>query len=386
MERYEGISRSPDSKRLATIGPSPAVQYSLRVSACRQRVHKYTPGNLFLAVAAAAPCSPVQCLVPISPLEMLSTVTPSSSIRTPTLRKNVQMICSQASRSSIAVAPSICIYEVQPPLECASSLAVIQVHSRGIPDGLPGPLPPLPLTLGLQSQKLNAFQVDTNSPAHTVRPPRLPPICMNKLTERITYLSRPIGTVRQPNNDLASPNWDCLTTKYPSIPTWGYNIWIEPLCAFFKYMRNPLVSWECPDGPSSGSPADPENAGYNYTSSPLHSEKPSSYAVVWAHIRNRSLAMGFRWLVWRNGIQLAQMARSPHNDPIWSSNQVLTVRLDNGNPESYLVATLEPSGLLYFPFGADTQSGIAAPLLHRWLVLSRSCWPPKAIAETPNHP
>jgi hypothetical protein len=163
--------------------PSPAVQYSLHVSACRQRLHEYTLGNLFLAIAAAARCSPVQGLVPISPLEMLSTVTPSSPVRTPTLRKNVQTTCSLASRSSIAVAPSICIYEVQPPSERASSLAVIQVHSRGIPDGLPGPLPPLPLTLGLQSQKSNALQVDARNPGlvprlslHlTVYPPRLPP-------------------------------------------------------------------------------------------------------------------------------------------------------------------------------------------------------------------
>jgi len=49
------------------------------------------------ATTAAAPCSPVQCLVPISPLEMLSTVTPSSPIRTPTLRKNVQTTSSLAS-------------------------------------------------------------------------------------------------------------------------------------------------------------------------------------------------------------------------------------------------------------------------------------------------
>jgi len=111
--------------------PSPAVQYSLRVSECRQSLHQYTVENLFLAVTAAAPCSPVQCLVPISPFEMLSTLTPSSPIRTPTLRKNFQMTCSLASRSSIAVAPSIGIYEVQPSSERASSLAVIQVHSRG---------------------------------------------------------------------------------------------------------------------------------------------------------------------------------------------------------------------------------------------------------------
>jgi hypothetical protein len=144
--------------------PSPAVQYSLHVLVCRQCLHEYTLGNLVLAVAAAAPCSLVQYLVPISPLEMLSTVTPGSPTRTSTHKKNVQTTCSLASRSSIAVAPSSCIYEVQPPWEHASSLAVIQVHSRGIPDSMPGPLPPLPPTLGLQSQKSNALQVDARIP------------------------------------------------------------------------------------------------------------------------------------------------------------------------------------------------------------------------------
>jgi len=56
------------------------------------------------------------------------------------------------------------------------------------------------------------------------------------------------------------------------------------------------------------------------------------------------------------------MALSPHNDPIRSSNQVITA---NGNRELYLLATLEHLGLLYFPFGAATRSAIAAPQLHQ---------------------
>ena len=149
------------------------------------------------ASTAAAPCSPVQCLVPISgsPLDMLSTVTYSSPIVTPTLRKRVQTTSSLASRSSKALVPSIEISGSPPPAsEHASSLAVIQVHSRGIPDGLPGPLPPLVLTLGLQSQKSNALLVDANSPAHSASTAAAT-MCTNKLTERITYLSHPIGTV-----------------------------------------------------------------------------------------------------------------------------------------------------------------------------------------------
>jgi len=59
------------------------------------------------------------------------------------------------------------------------------------------------------------------------------------------------------------------------------------------------------------------------------------------------------------------MALAPHNDPIRSSNPVPKVINDNSSSESYLLATLEPSRLLYFPFGAATRSAIAAPLLHR---------------------
>jgi len=241
--------------------PSSAFQYSLRVSECRQRLHEYTIGNLFLAVAAAASCSPVQCLVPISPLEKLSTVTPSSPIWTPTLRKNVQTTSSLASWLSKALAPSIWISGTPPPpSEHASSLAVIQVHSRGIPDGLPGALPPLPLTLGLQSQMSNALQVEVHSPAHSVRPPRLPPMCTNQLTERITYLSHPIGTVWQPITFLPHPIgavWQSNT-----IHSHVRIRHINKSSARLKYMLNPPVSWECPDGPCSGSPVDPGNPGY----------------------------------------------------------------------------------------------------------------------------
>ena len=39
------------------------------------------------------------------------------------------------------------------------------------------------------------------------------------------------------------------------------------------------------------------------------------------------------------------MALSPHDDPIWSSNQVAQAIIDNGNHESYLLATLQLSEL-----------------------------------------
>jgi hypothetical protein len=49
---------------------------------------------------------------------------------------------------------------------------------------------------------------------------------------------------------------------------------------------------------------------------------------------------------------------SLHN-PIRSSNQVIIV---NRTRELYLLATLEHSGLLYFPIEAATRSMITAPL------------------------
>jgi len=90
-----------------------------------------------------------------------STVAPSSPVQSPTLRKNVQTTSSLASRSSKAFAPSIEISKSSlPPSEYVSSLGMIMVHSRGIPDGLPGPLPPLPITPESQSQIANTLQVD----------------------------------------------------------------------------------------------------------------------------------------------------------------------------------------------------------------------------------
>jgi len=48
MEQYEGISRSQDLKRFASIGPRPAVSYSLHVSECRLQSFKVRiVGTLF---------------------------------------------------------------------------------------------------------------------------------------------------------------------------------------------------------------------------------------------------------------------------------------------------------------------------------------------------
>ena len=107
IERYEGISSTPDLKLFASIMPSPTVPYSIHVSMRRQCLHQYTLGCLFQAAATATPILPVHCVLPISPLEMLSMVTPSSPVQSPTLRKNVQMTSSLASISSKALVPTI---------------------------------------------------------------------------------------------------------------------------------------------------------------------------------------------------------------------------------------------------------------------------------------
>jgi len=125
--------------------------------------------------------------------------------------------------------------------------------SGGIPDGLRRPLPPLPLTLGLQSQLLNAVKVDVNSPAHCASTAAAT-MCTPKFTQRITHLSLQIGTVWQPN------------TAHSYVGIWHIN-WTS---VHLKYMLNPLVSWDFPDGPSS-SPVDPENPGYKSKSSLLQS-------------------------------------------------------------------------------------------------------------------
>jgi len=105
--------------------PSPTVQDSGHVSVCRLQSFKVC----ISATSAAALWAPVSYLVPISLLEMLFTVTPSCPIWTPTLGKIPQTTSSMASWWSIAVGQSIGIFDVQPPSECASTLAVIHVYS-----------------------------------------------------------------------------------------------------------------------------------------------------------------------------------------------------------------------------------------------------------------
>ena len=208
--RESGFKRFRPCKSQAPPSGTPFVSWRAGSSHSRSALSVHASA----ATTAAAPCSPVQCLVPIPPLEMLSMVTPSSPIQTPTLRRNVQMTSSLAGWSSKALAPTISISgTTPPPSEHASSLAVIEVHTWGMLDAMPSPLPPCPLTLRLQSQKLNALQVNANSPAHTLCPPWLPPcVQISSLSE-----SHPCHT------QLGLTDYQIL-----SIPTSGYDTSIEP--------------------------------------------------------------------------------------------------------------------------------------------------------------
>jgi len=98
-------------------------------------------------------------------------------------------------------------------------------------------LPPLPLTLGLQSQKSNPLQVDANSPAHTVRPPRLPP-CV-----RIRSLSE---------SHTCHTQCGLSDNQILSIPTWGYDTSIEPLRA----LNTCCIRWS-PDSAQTVHPVAP---------------------------------------------------------------------------------------------------------------------------------
>ena len=132
---------------------------------------------------------------------------PDTCIRALTFRKNFRTTSSMGSGSSTVVALRSRISGAPPPPpEHASCLTMIQVHSHGIPDDLPGPLPRLPLTLRLQRQQSNALQVDAGIPRLVTRQllslsslngvtTAAATMCTKYLTDRITYLSRPVGTV-----------------------------------------------------------------------------------------------------------------------------------------------------------------------------------------------
>jgi hypothetical protein len=108
MERYEGISSSPDVKWFTNAtAKSCWLVLPLCVSEPTTLTRVYILRCLVLAIAAAALCSTVQCLVPISLLEIHSMVTANSLGRIPPLGTMVQTTCSLPHRWSIVVASII---------------------------------------------------------------------------------------------------------------------------------------------------------------------------------------------------------------------------------------------------------------------------------------
>jgi len=154
---------------------------------------------------------PTQYLVPIVLQEMLSMVTPSSPVQTPTIRKNVQTTFSLASRSSNALPLSILVFRTLLAYsDHTTSLDGFQVHSRGLPDGLPGPLPPLALTLGLQSLLSHVLQVDARIPGLVPRRLLLVSSLHGVSSAASTAAYKQAYSV---NHILVISNWACLTTK-----------------------------------------------------------------------------------------------------------------------------------------------------------------------------
>jgi hypothetical protein len=68
----------------------------------------------------------------------------------------------------------------------------------------------------------------------------------------------------------------------------------------------------------------------------------------YGHIRIRSSAISFVDLFDEMGESWRRWL-SPHNDLIWSSNKVPKVIIDNSSSKSYLLATLEYSGVIILP-------------------------------------
>ena len=93
-----------------------------------------------------------------SPSVMPSTVARSSTVQSPNLRKNVPTTC------SLAVDRQRQLFRVFECLGCGHLFRItsppspwILVHSRDISDALPGPLPPLPPSLGFTEPKVDRF-------------------------------------------------------------------------------------------------------------------------------------------------------------------------------------------------------------------------------------
>jgi len=158
---------------------------------------------------------------------------------------------------------------------------------------------------------LDWYQVNSyQSPAHTVCPMQLQPHCTNKLTQWVTFLLHPIGTVWQPilpcltqlelsnNQKTPIPQWGYITSiESPhTISTW----WIGWSPESAQTVHPPVTQWIL------WIPATMQCALHFIPTIPL-------YVTSYVHFPIHSLVISFCWLVRPNRILLVQMAFSPPN-------------------------------------------------------------------------
>jgi len=164
MEQQGGLSRNTDSKGFATIGRCPSIWHSLRVSACQQMSLKDPFWMLFCHNYRH--CSMLAC--PLCGIYLTHHQWGLARSLQAALDDLPTFGGTSIRSSHWPVDRQIQWLQVFKYLEQhhlihnmpASSVAVMQVHSWGLPNRLPSSLPPLPLALGLQCQKLSTWEVE----------------------------------------------------------------------------------------------------------------------------------------------------------------------------------------------------------------------------------
>ena len=155
-------------------------------------------------------------------------------------------------------------------------------------------------------------------------------------------------------------------TQIMTIPTWGYDTSIEPLCA----LNTCWIRWS-PESAHTIHPVAPWIPTIPTTNKHHHCNHTTLFVChCMGHIHIRSLAISFRWLVWPNTIEFEQMVLTPHNERIRSSNQVAKAIIDNCGSKSYLLATLYPSGVIILPLrSCHTICDCCTTLLNSYIAL-----------------
>lgn len=162
MEWFKELYWTPDLQLFASMGTGPTVQYTLSALASWQQSFKVL---IVVLLVCCNDCCRSLLTHRVRGVHLTTRDAFHGYFWQPfTISHfsiNIKITRPLASRLLKELAVSIGISGTSPPLsEHATSLAVIQVPCRGIPDGLPGLLPASVLTLGLQSQQSIALQVD----------------------------------------------------------------------------------------------------------------------------------------------------------------------------------------------------------------------------------